>query len=243
MKVIHYLVIGLFLSGGGVMLLQYTRIIRQPTAEEKQRIKFEGLVQERYRADIDRVKAKGGSEIKIVSEVLPSSITTLEQITSKYSLVRVRVKDKEVSVNPNGSIQTWYKVDLLGFEHKQDEIGEGTLPDNVPSRFLPLLPSESLLSEGCGTITVDGIRIESVVTRDKFVLDPQGEYLIAAYLDCEGKLIRQVAQSAGVFQIEYTTLKPLGQRHLELVREVDQKYGNDLARFRTDIQSRQMREK
>ncbi|MGH9768799.1 MAG: hypothetical protein ACREAB_15315 [Blastocatellia bacterium] len=244
MKIILYLVIGLILSGGGVLLLQNAGVIRQPTAEERQRIKFEGQAREHYRAHIASAKAGGASDIRIVSVGLRTNVTALEQITNIYSLARVKVKDKEVSVNPAGNIQTWYKVDLLGFEHKQDKIGQETLPEHVPIRFLPLLPSESLFFVDGGEITVDGIRIKKEIAgENKIELDLQAEYLIAAHLDCEGKLLRKVTSAEGFFHVQGETLKPFGQRDNGLVREIDRKYGNDLARIRSAIQSRQMQEK
>jgi hypothetical protein len=57
-------------------------------------------------------------------------------------------------------------------------------------------------------------------------------------------VILPIAQAAGVFRIEGTSLKPLGHEQHQLVREVEELYGNDIDSVRSDIElRRQMREK
>lgn len=242
MKTIHYIVLGLILSGGGILLLQQTGIIRQPTAEEKQRLKFEDHIKKRYGSDLDQVKATGKNRIRTVSESVPVLIGTLDEVTDQFSLARVKVLDKETSVFPNGNIRTWYKVDLVEFEHKQDKIGEAPLPDNVPSRFLPLLPTESLLFIDGGEMDVDGVHIEQILN-DNIVLKLGAEYLVAVDVQSEGKLLFQIANSEGIYQVEEGKLKPLCQSSHDLVRDIDRKYGNDLNRMRSAIQSRKTQKK
>lgn len=246
MKIIYYLVIGLFLSGGGVLLLQYTGALRQPTAEEKQRIKLEGLARDRYRGEIDRAKAENKTEVLLPAAFLMrSTVTSMEQIMRDYSLLRVKVIDKETTVyEPDADIKTWYKVEIVETLHQQDKISDKPLFDEVPSRFLPLLPSESILIVSGGEITVDGFRVIRAISSDEVDYIPNEEYLIAAALDYGGKVIFPVAQAAGIFRIENTNLKPLGHKQHQLVREVEEMYGNDVDRFRSDIElRRQMREK
>jgi hypothetical protein len=112
----------------------------------------------------------------------------------------------------------------------------------LPSRFLPLLPSDSLLVEQGGVITVDGVTVIREVSTDGLVYFPKEEYLIVGYLDYGGKLIRPVSGRASVFHIINKRLMS-GQKEHRLVREIEERYSNDLDLLRSDVQLRQGREK
>jgi hypothetical protein len=109
------------------------------------------------------------------------------------------------------------------------------LPDEVPSRFLTLLPSESLLVVSGGVVTVDGVNVVQRVNTEGNQFIPKEEYLIVAYLDYGGKFIRPVTGRAGVFRINNTHLKSFGQKEHRLVREIEERYGNDLDRLRSNV--------
>jgi hypothetical protein len=81
------------------------------------------------------------------------------------------------------------------------------------------------------------------VSSDGDIYIPREEYLIVGYLDYGGKLIRPVSGRAGVFHIINTHLKPHGQKERRLVREIEERYGNDLDLLRSDVQLRLSREK
>jgi hypothetical protein len=180
--------------------------------------------------------------VRIV-EGLPSDVTSIEQVIRDYSLVRVKVKDKETTVSDSdGSLQTWYKLDVLEVLRRQKEIGNSPLLEYAPRRFLPLLASEGLFPTSGGSVTVDGIVIETL-DDDPIWLIQGGEYLIAADLTCEGKIITPVAMVDGIFRVEDTELKPLGLKNRRLVGEVERMYNNNLSRLRSDMQLRLRREK
>jgi hypothetical protein len=126
---------------------------------------------------------------------------------------------------------------------QQDRTDDEPLPKEAPSDFLPLLPSESLLVIGGGEVVIDGIRVIRSLAENQFVLAPDKEYLIAAYLEFGGKLIRPVAKAAGVFAISDSALTSLGLKNNGLVREIDELYGNNLDRLRIGIRQRRGREK
>lgn len=170
-----------------------------------------------------------------------STITSMEEIMRKYSLLRVRVIDKEITVDEHYlDLFTWYKLEIVEVLHQQNGVNNGPLPEDVPSRLLPLLSSETLLVMPGSVVTVDGVRVVRAI--DGFALSKKQEYLIAAKLACGSKLIIPVADSAGVFRIENNNLSSLDRREHELVREVEQVYGNDLGRFRSDVRMRPRRE-
>lgn len=240
MKIIYCLVIGLFLSAGGVLLQPNSSPFQQPTAAEIQRIEGERLARVRYREEIDRARAEGKTAVLLpAASSIPSPITSVEEIMRSYGLLRVKVIDKETTVyEPDADIKTWCKVEIVDTLHQQDKISDNPLPDGIPSRFLPLLPSESILIVSGGEITVDGFRVIRAISSDEVDYIPNEEYLIASHLDYSGKIIFPAAQAAGVFHIKNTDLKPLGHKQHQLVREVKEIYGNNLDRFRSDIQLR-----
>jgi hypothetical protein len=117
-----------------------------------------------------------------------------------------------------------------------------TLPENAPSRFLPLLASEGLFHTIGGSATVDGIVIKTL-NDDPILLIQGSEYLIAADLTCKGKFINPVAMVDGIFRVEGTKLKPLGDKNCRLVGEVERMYKNNLSSLRSDVQLRKWHEK
>jgi hypothetical protein len=157
-----------------------------------------------------------------------------------YGLLRVKVIDQETTVYasvpeiPNADIETWYKVEIMETLHRQDKVSDEPPPFELPSRFLPLLPSESLLVEQGGVINVDGVAVVREVSTEGDVFIPREEYLIVGYLDYGGKLIRPEGR-AGVFRINNTHLMPHGQKERRLVREIEEIYGNDLDRLRSSV--------
>ena len=86
-----------------------------------------------------------------------------------------------------------------------------------------------------GVVTVDGVKVIRKVSTSGNHFIPKEEYLIVAYLDYGGKLIRSVSGRAGVFRINNTNLKSFGQKEHRLVREIEERYGNDLDRLRSNV--------
>lgn len=238
MKITHYLALGLVLLVGGAWLWGAS-VSRQQTAADIQRAKNEGIVRDHHREEIERAKAESKKEIVLPgASIIPSTVTSIEQIMRNHSLLRVKVIDKETTVDDTADIKTWYKVEVVETLHQQDKISDKPLFDEVPGRFLPLLPSESILIVSGGEITVDGVRIIRMISSCGVDYILNEEYLIASHLDYGGKVIFPVAQSAGVFRIENTNLKPLGHKQHKLVREVEEMYDNDIDRFRSDVELR-----
>jgi len=246
MKFILYIAIGLVLLSGGAWLWRAkTSASRQQTAADIQCAKNERLVRDRYREDIERAKDQGKNEV-----ILPGGIAigvspqSLEELLRDNGLLRVRVIDKETTVSePDADIKTWYKVEIVETLHHQSQMISGEpLPDGAPSRLLPLLPSESLLAVSGGVVTVDGVKVVQSVSTEENLFIPKEEYLIVAYLDYGGKLIRPVSGRASIFHIINKRLKS-GQKEHRLVREIEEKYGGDLDLLRSDMQLRQGREK
>lgn len=250
MKVIQYLILALFLSGGGALLWQYQASLQRAWAIAAERARNEALVGQYYREELQQAKAEGKTEIILPSAMqLPGTVNSLEQVIQDYSLIRVRVKDAEAIVTQPDptietiSIDTWYKLDVLEVLHQQTRLGEKFLPEGVPNRLLPLLlPSESFLVVSGGTVTVDGIKVIRSFGSEEVPLALGREYLIVADLEYGDKLIRKVTK-AGVFLIDDTSLKPVRARHSQLAREVEEKYGNSLIRLRFDPQLRKAQER
>jgi len=238
MKVILYIALGLVLLCGGALLWRAkTSASRQPTTADIQRAKYEGIVRKKFRKDIERAKAEGKDEIVLPpAEGCPSTVNSIEMIMRDYSLLRVKVIDKETTVpDPDADINTWYKFKVIETLQQQDKISDAPLLDGVPSRLLPLLPSECILIVSGGEITVDGVRVIRVIGDYGVDYIRGNEYLIASKLEYGGKVILPIAQAAGVFRIENTSLKPLGNRWKKLVREVEERYGNDLDNLRSGV--------
>ncbi|HEU0172813.1 MAG TPA: hypothetical protein VFV58_01000 [Blastocatellia bacterium] len=243
MKIILCLTIGLVLLIGGALLWRKkTSPSRQQTPTDIQRAKNEQKLRDIFHDHIARAKAEGRREIVRVFEGMPSDVTSIKQVIRDYSLVRVKVKDKETTVSDSdGSLQTWYKLDVLEVLRQQKEVGNSSpLLEYAPSRFLPLLASEGLFHTTGGSVTVDGIVIETL-DDDPILLIQGKEYLIAG--DLEDKIISPVAMVDGIFRVEDTKLKPLGDKNRRLVCEVERMYNNDLSRLRSDMQLRHGREK
>jgi len=258
MKIILGLTIGLVLLSSGALLwkaktsasrhqtpaeIQRAKSAsRNQTPAEIQRAKNEQKLRDKFGDQIARAKAEGRRELVRIVEVLPSDVTSIKQVIRDYSLVRVKIKDKETTVSDSdGSLQTWYKLDVLEVLRQQKEIGNTSpLLEYAPGRFLPLLASEGLFHTTGGSVTVDGIVIETL-DDDPILLIQGREYLIAG--DLEDKIISPVAMVDGIFRVEGTKLKPLGDKNRRLVGEVERMYNNDLSRLRSDVQSRHGREK
>jgi hypothetical protein len=239
MKVILYLAIGLILlSGGAWMWGAKTKASRQQSTAEIQRVKNEGLVRDEYRTAIESAKEQGRNEAILRPMIdLPGPQLSLEELLHDNSLLRVKVIDKETTVSePYANIKTWYKVEIVETLHQQGKVSDEPPPFELPSRFLPLLPSESLLVAQGGVVTVDGVKVVRRVSTEGNHFIPKEEYLIIGYLDYGGKLIRPVSGRAGVFRINNTHLKSLGQKEHLLVREIEERYGNDLDNLRSDAQ-------
>src|SRR5262245_63383441 len=115
MKVILCLTIGLILLSGGALLRRAkTSASRQQTPADIQRAKNEQKLRDKFHDHIASAKAEGRRELVIIVEGVPSDVTSIEQVIRDYSLVRVKVKDKETTVSDSdGSLQTWYKLDVL----------------------------------------------------------------------------------------------------------------------------------
>jgi hypothetical protein len=244
MKVILCLALGLVVLVGGAWLWGTKKSPpRQQEPADIQRVKDknERLVKDQYREDIERAKEQGKNEI-----VLPGGIAlrtpqrSLEELLSDYGLLRVRVIDKETTVSElYADIETWYKVEIVETLHHQSQmINDNPLPNEAPSRFLPLLPSESLLVTQGGVVTVDGVKVVKRVSTGDNHFIPKEEYLIVAYLDYGGKLIRPVSGRASVFKVKNGHLKSFGQKEERLVREIEEIYGNDLDNLRSNLQLR-----
>jgi hypothetical protein len=246
MKVIRYLVLALFLSGGGALLWQY-QARKWPV--EAERVRNQDLVRQYYREELEQVKAENKTELILPSDIqLPTNVNSLEQVIQNYSLVRVKVKDAEVIVTqPDTSIEvidikTWYKLEVLEGLHQQRNVGEEPLPEGVPKRLLPLLPSEGFLFVQGGTVTVDGIKVIRSFGTEDVPLALNGEYLIAADLVYGNKHIHRVTK-AGLFLIDDTSLKPVKAKDSQIAREIEEKYGNSLIRLRSDPQLRKAQER
>ncbi len=249
MKVVPYLVLALFLSGGGALLWQYQTSLQRMRAVAEERVKNENLVRQYYREELEQVRAENKTELILPSAAqLPGTVNSLEQVIQDYSLVRVKVKDAETIVTQldptieTVSIDTWYKLEVLEVLHQQSNVGEEPLPEGAPNRLLPLFPSESFLVVSGGTVTVDGIKVIRSFGSEEVPLALKREYLIAADLGYGDKRVRPIAK-AGVFLIDDTSLKPVRARHSQLAREVEEKYENSLIRLRSDPQLRKAQER
>ena len=250
MKVILCLAFGLVLLSGGALLWKAkTSASKQRTTADIPRAKYEGILRDYYREEIESAKKQGKKEV-----ILPGGIAlrtpelSLEELLRDYSLLRFKVIDIETKVYvpvpdiPSADIETWYKVEILETLRQQGKVSDEPPPFELPSRFLPLLPSESLLVEDGGIINVDGIAVVREVSTEGVVYIPKEEYLIVGYLEYGGKLISRSSGRASVFHIINNHLKS-GQKEHRLVREIEERYGGDLDLLRSDVQLRQGRER
>jgi hypothetical protein len=238
-SMLRYAGIAVFLSVAG-LLLQYKVFTQQSTALEGRSNSEEGKKSPSLlQSMIEQARKEERAEIILpsVNETL-TGVSSMEEVIREYSLLRVKVSDIEtVYSETDADIRTWYKLEVAETLCRQNKIDDQPLPENVPVRFLPLLPSESLLVVLGGRVTINGIRVIliRVLNEFQFELRRNKEYLIAAYLDFGGKLIRPVAAIDGVFDISDSTLIPLAPKDRELVREMEQIYGNGLSRLRSGI--------
>jgi hypothetical protein len=245
MKVILCLTLGLVLLGGGAWLWKATRrTSTQQTAADIQRAKYERIVRDYYRKDIESAKEEGKKEIILPPAIdLPILEQSLEELLRDYGLLRVKVIDEETTVSePYSDIRTWYKVEIVETLYPQNKRSDEPMPFEAPGRLLPLLPSESLLVISGGVINVDGVAVVREVSTGSVAFNTKEEYLIVAYLDYGGKLIRPVSGRASVFHVMNNRLHS-AQKERRLVREIEERYGGDLDLLRSDVQLRPRREK
>jgi hypothetical protein len=237
MKIILCLALGLVLLSGGALLWRAkTSASRQQTAADIRRAKNEGIVRDYYREAIESAKEQGKNEIGLPGGIaIPTVELSLEELLRDYGLLRFKVIDEETTVTePYADIKTWYKVEILETLHRQRKASDEPPPFELPSRLLPLLPSESLMVVSGGVINVDGITVVSEVSTFDVVYIPREEYLIVGYLEYGGKLIRPSSGRASVFHIVNKRLMS-GQKEHRLVREMEERYGNDLDRLRSNV--------
>jgi hypothetical protein len=245
MKVILCLTIGSVLLGGGAWLWRTkTSASRQQTAADIRQAKYEGIVRDYYRKDIDSAKEEGKKEVILPGGIaIPTPELSLEELLRDYGLLRFKVIDQETIVSePYADITTWYKVEIVETLHRQRNASDEPPPFELPSRLLPLLPTESLMVVSGGVINVDGITVVREVSTFDVVYIPREEYLIVGYLEYGGKLIRPSSGRASVFHVINKRLKS-GQKDHRLVREIEERYGGDLDLLRSDVQLRLRREK
>jgi hypothetical protein len=255
-KLIYSLTAMLFLSGGGVLLWQYSDVFGRQTPSDRQRIDRahkERLVRDNYRDDIESARAQGKKEVILPSGIaMPHPELSLEELLREYSLLKVKVVDKETKIDePGADISTWYKLEIVETLHRQEKtqskiqekLGDAPLLNETPSRLLPLLPSESLLVVQGGAITVDDMTVVRKVSSNQVIYIPKEEYLIVGNLEFGGKLFTPASGAAGVFQVKNNNLKSFGPERHRLVREIKDRYGDDLGYLRAGVQSRLGREK
>jgi len=192
---------------------------------------------------VQHAREEGRSEVVLPSVIdLQTGVTSMAQILSEYSILRIKVKDTHVSV-ADGDIKTWYKLEVLEEILRQNEVDDRPLPENIPAQLLPLLDSEVLHVQTGGVTSINGIRVIQPPPVNQYTLKRGQDYLIASYLECGGKLLFPAAGVDGVFAISDSILTPLAKRDREFVREVEWVYGNHLDRLRTDMRLRRGREK
>jgi len=251
-KVIYSLIVILILSGSCVVLWLYPGVFGQQTASDRQRIdraKKERLVRGYYLDDIERARVQGKREVILPPGIgMPHPELSLEELLRQYSLLKVKVIDKETTVSePGADINTWYKVEIVETLRQQDkiqdQISDKLLLDEAPSRLLPLLPSESLLVVQGGAITVDGITVVRKIPSSQVIYIPKEEYLIIGYLEYGGKLITPASGADGVFHVKNSILKSFGREQHRLVREIKDRYSDNLDYLRSDVQLRLRQEK
>jgi hypothetical protein len=81
------------------------------------------------------------------------------------------------------------------------------------------------------------------ISTEEIAYIPKEEYLIIGDLVYGGKLITTGSGRSGVFKVKNGQLKSFGQKEHRLVREIEEIYGGDLDRLRSDVQLRLRREK
>ena len=243
MKFILCLALGLILLSGGAWLWRAKTSAPQRQTAADIRAKYEEIVRDYYREDIKSAKKQGKKEIILPpGDDLPTPQQSLEESLRDCGLLRVKVIDTETTVSePYADIKTWYKVEILETLHQQVKVSAEPFPFEVPSRLLPLLPSESLLVMHGGEIIVDGVTVVREVSTGGVVLIPREEYLIVGYLEYGGKRISPTSRGS-VFHVINKHLMS-GHKEHSLVREIEERYGNDLDRLRSDMRLRQGREK
>jgi len=226
---------GLFLSVAGVLLLQNSS---GKSAQDER-----GRPQGTLKYHIQTALKEGRREITYVELCdMPSRINSIADILREYSLLRVKVIDKETTISDD--IRRWVKLETLEVVRQQNKVDDQPLVEGAPPRFLPLQPSECILIEPGAVATIDGIHVERV-GRSDYTLIRGREYLIAAYLESGGKRITPVANHVvdGIFAVTGSTLYPLAPNDRALVREVERVYGNDLERLRLGVRQYQESQK
>jgi hypothetical protein len=189
---------------------------------------------------IEAAKEAGSREIIFIQKCnMPSGINSLAQILAEYSLLRVRVMDKETTISDD--IRRWVKLKVLEVIHRQNTVDDEPLVEGAPPCFFPLRPSECILIEPGAAATIDGIHVERL-DRNDYTLIRGREYLMAAYLQDGGKRITSLGPDS-IFAITGSTLYPLATYDREVVRDVEQVYGNDLDRIRLSVRQYQELEK
>ena len=226
---------GLFLSVAGLLLLQNSS---GRSAQDER-----GGPQGTLKDAIEAALKEGRREITYIEMCdMPSGINSMADVLREYSLLRVKVIDKETMISDD--IRRWVKLETLEVIHQQNKVNDQPLVEGAPPRFLPLQPSECVLIEPGAVATIDGIHVERVGS-DDYTLIRGREYLVAAYLESGGKRIIPVADHGidGIFAVTGSTLYPLAPNDRALVSEVKQVYCNDLDRLRLGVRQYQESQK
>lgn len=188
--------VGLFLSIVGGALLQNSA--GRSVQDER------GRPQGRLKDDIQIAQKEGRRAITYIELCdMPSGINSMADILREYSLLRVKVIDKETTISDD--IRRWVKLEMLEVIQQQNKVDDQPLVEGAPTRFLPLQPSEYILIEPGAVAIIDGIHVERVAHND-YTLIRGREYLIAAYLESGGKRITPVAYVDGIFAVTGSTL-------------------------------------
>src|SRR5262249_54708041 len=136
--------------------------VKQPTASEEQRAKVERENPKGHHKNVvQRAKEEGRNQINLpAANETMSGVSSLAEIFQNYSLLRVELIGKETTISDRDAyIQTWYKCEIREIIHQQPKIYDEPLPEDVPSKFLPLNSAECTLVTSGGEVTVDDVRI------------------------------------------------------------------------------------
>jgi hypothetical protein len=206
---------------------------RRFAAARRQRVESEQILREWLREEIADARAKGHKHLELLPTIeCFAHVPRLSEAKSQYSFLHVRVLDWDTLIGRYAWFSTWYKLEIIEALQDRGFIPSDPIPDeDLPAKFLPLLPNECLLGTSYGEMVVDGMLISRPFRDDDVVLRPSREYLIVGFYRGSRSVVGSIASTDAIFDISGRNFSPAGFKP-NILAQLQEVTGNNLDRLR-----------
>jgi hypothetical protein len=189
----------------------------------------------RVRQAVEKAKASGLKDVTLIPiPGLPTGITDLDGAIANHSILVVRLVGKVTTMGHPDHLMTWYKAEVEEVIGKQKAVSSDPVPE-IPAQFRQIGPNEILLPTQGGSLIIDGVSVHETSPINS-LLALNSRYLICVDLRHEGQVGTLFAELDGLLLIKPEgTLKPLGNVSDGIVRDIHERFADDLEFVRSYV--------